>query len=162
MTKASGCFDTGQSLNTLKNVILLEWERLVREVIKSSKHEPSVILQDHLPELLDQLAVVLRTGRVDEIEIGKCHGYHRSTLTDFCVSDLITEYSLLREILITYLYPMGDLACAMVIHKFIDIMTKHSVVEFINDQLVHRSIPIKPIGSELKEIRNNPVIPTIN
>lgn len=162
MINLTPCFDTGQSLDTLKNVIILEWENLVREVVTASRHEPSIILQDHIPELLDQLANILKTGKVDEIEIGKCHGYYRSTLTDFSVADLLTEYSLLREILITYLYPMGDIGCAKVIHKFVDILTKFAVVEFINDQLLHRTLPTDQLGNEVKEIKNNPIIPTLN
>lgn len=162
MNDPNACSATGNSLSTLKKVIILEWENLVREVVASSRHEPSIILQDHVPELLDQLTNILQTGKVDEIEIGKSHGYYRSTLTDFSVADLFTEYSLLREILITYLYPMGDLNCAKVIHKFIDILTKHAVVEFINDQLIHRSLPADQLGNEVHEIKSNPVIPTLN
>ena len=162
MNAINTCFDTGKSLRTLKNVIILEWERLVREVVAASRHEPSIILQDHVPELIDQLANILQTGIVDEIEIGKSHGYYRSTLTNFSLEDLFTEYSLLREILVLYLYPMGDQKCAQVIHKFIDILTKHAVIEFINDQLIHRSLPSDHLGNEVKEIKNNPVIPTIN
>ncbi len=162
MTNLNACIETGISLETLKNVIILEWEKLVREVVASSRHESSIILQDHIPALLDQLTNILKTGKVDEIEIGKSHGYYRSNLTDFNVADLLTEYSLLREIIMTYLYPMGDLGCAKVIHKFIDILTKYAVVEFINDQLIHRTLPVEQLGNEIKEIKENPVIPTIN
>lgn len=162
MNAPNSCFETGNSLSTLKNVIILEWEKLVREVVSASRHEPSIILHDHVPELLDQLANILQTGIVDEVEIGKSHGYYRSTLTHFSVEDIFTEYSLLREILVLYLYPMGDLNCARVIHKFIDILTKHAVMEFINDQLVHRVLPTDQLGSEVSEIKNNPIIPTIN
>lgn len=160
MNSPNACLETGQSLSTLKNVILMEWETLVREVVSASKHESSVILQDHIPDMLDQLANILKTGKVDEIEIGKSHGYYRSTLTDFSVADLLTEYSLLREILITYLYPMSEQRCAKLIHKFIDILTKHAVVEFINDQILHRTLPSDQLGNEVKEIHDNPVIPT--
>ena len=153
------CYETGHSLSILKNVILHEWEMLVREVISSSQHESSIILQDHIPEILDQLEKILKEGKLDERELGKHHGYYRSTLTKFSVSDLLTEYSLLREVLVIYLYPMGDLGCSKLIHKFLDILSKHSTIEFINDQLLHRSLTIEQMGDEVKEISSNPVIP---
>lgn len=152
------CYETGHSLSVLKNVILHEWEMLVREVISSSQHESSIILQDHIPEILDQLEQILKEGKIDEKELGKHHGYYRSTLTRFSVGDLLTEYSLLREVLVVYLYPMGDLGCARLIHKYIDILSKHSTIEFINDQLLHRSLTIEELGDEVREIVENPVI----
>ncbi len=158
MNETSGCTQTGESLSILKNVILDQWERLVREVISSSKHESSVILQDHIPHLLGQLELILKSGVIDEVELGKSHGYYRSTLTDFSVADIMTEYSLLRETLIAYLYPMGDMDCSKLIHKFVDILAKHAVVEFMNDQITHRSLSYEPIGSEVKELIDNPVI----
>lgn len=156
------CSQTGQSLSILKNVILDQWERLVREVIASSKHESSIILQDHIPHLLNQLENILKCGTIDEVELGKSHGYHRSTMTNFSVADLMTEYSLLRETLLTYLYPMGDVECSKLIHKFVDILAKHSVVEFINDQIAHRSLNFEHIGSEVRELKDNPVIKTLD
>jgi hypothetical protein len=154
--------ETSKSISTLKNVILHEWEVLVRDVITHSRHESSIILQDHIPHLLDQLIILLDDGRVDEVEIGKSHGYFRATITDFSIADLLTEYSLLREVLITYLYPMGDQQGSLIIHKFLDILTKHAVVEFMNDRIIHHVLPLDTIGSEVEELRKNPVIPTVN
>jgi hypothetical protein len=156
------CYETGHSLSVLKNVILHEWEVLVREVIKHSRHESSIILQDHVPTLIDQLIGILKENKLDEVEVGKSHGYFRSTLTNFSIADLMTEFSLLREILVIYLYPFGNLECAMIIHKFIDILAKHSVVEFANDSILHRVVPINSIGNEVQEIKANPIIPTVN
>ncbi len=154
------CVEAGNSLATLKKVILLEWEVHVRNVISSSQHESTLILIDHMPKILDQLENLLRAGNVDESELGKNHGYYRSTMTDFSVADIITEYSLLREVLIEYLYPIGDVKCAKLIHKFIDILLKHSAIEFINSQIMHRSLTVESLGNEAHEIHNNPIIPT--
>lgn len=162
MTNRTAFFETGQSLDTLKSVIMLEWEKLVREVIISSKGEPSIILEDHIPVLLDQLSGILRTGDVDELEIGKSHGYFTSTMTKFSVADILTEYSLLREILITYLYPIGEPGCAKVIHKFLDILMKHAVVEYMNNESVHRSLPQEKMDNEISEIKNNPIIHSLS
>ncbi len=160
--KEQFCVDAGHSLCTLKNVILLEWENLVRNVISSSQHESTLILLDHMPKILDQLEKILKEEYVDEAELGKNHGYYRSTMTDFSLADIMTEYSLLREVLIEYLYPMGDMRCAKLIHKFVDILLKHSAIEFINSQIMHRSLTVEPLGNEAHEIKANPVIPTPN
>ncbi len=158
MSGSLTCLETGDSLFKLKKVILLHWEELVREVITSSKHEPSIILLDHIPDLLDQLINILRDGEINEIELGKSHGFQRAMLTRFSVADLLTEFSLLRETLIDYLYPMGDKQCAKIIHKFIDILSKHSTIEFINDMSMKQSLHRQKLGSEVKEIKDNPVI----
>lgn len=153
--------DTGHSLSVLRNVILHEWETLVRDVIHDSRHEPSILLLDHIPEILTQLEKILKDGELSEVELGKQHGYYRSTMTDFSLADLLTEYSLLREVLMVYLYPMGDLACARRIHKFLDILLKHSAVEFCNDQLLHRSLTVESAGNEIHDLRSNPAITTV-
>lgn len=151
-----------QSLSVLKNVILSEWETLVRNVISASTHESKLILLDHMPKILDQLILILEEGKVDEAEFGKSHGFYRLTMTDFSLSDVMTEYSLLREVLIGYLYPLGDIQCAKLVHKFLDILQKHSVVEYVNGQIIHRSISLTPLDNEAKEIVENPIIPTPN
>jgi hypothetical protein len=156
----SYCFEAGKSLSTLRNVILMEWEMLVRNVIASSQHESTLILLDHIPKIIEQLEGILKAGVVDEVELGKNHGYYRSTMTDFSLTDIITEYSLLREVLVEYLYPMGDVRCAKLIHKFVDILLKHSAIEFVNSQIMHRSLTIESLGSETNEIHSNPIIPT--
>ncbi|MES2527420.1 MAG: hypothetical protein V4598_10040 [Bdellovibrionota bacterium] len=156
----SYCHETGISLDKLKGVILVEWETLLRKVIASSEHESTVILMDHIPEILSQLESILKKGHVDEIELGKHHGYFRSLMTNYSLSDVLTEYSLLREVLIHNLYPMGDMGCSKLIHKFIDILTKHSVIEYLNTQTVHQALSNSLIGNEIQELKDNPVIPT--
>ncbi len=159
--KESSLVETGKSLTILKGVILLEWETLLRKVIASSQHESTVILLDHIPEILDQLVSILKDGVVDERELGKDHGYYRWIMSDYSLADVMTEYSLLREVLIHNLYPMGEIECAKLIHKFLDILAKHSVVEYFNSMAVRQSHLLEPIGDEIQEILDNPVIPTV-
>lgn len=160
MVMKTMCAETGQSFENLKRIILSHWEDLVREVIERSRHEQSVILHDHIPEILDQLILILLKGEVDEVELGKSHGFHRALLTNFSLPDLMTEFSLLREAIIDYLYPMGDVRCSKLVHKYIDILSKHSVIEFLNDQTLKYGLSRTAVGSEIKEIKNNPVIDT--
>lgn len=158
MSGNTTCIETGESLLKLKKVILTHWEELIREVISNSKHEPSIILQDHIPELLDQLISILRDGEINEAELGKSHGFQRAMLTRYSVADLLTEFSLLRETLIDNLYPVGDKQCSKIVHKFIDILCKHSTIEFINDMSMKQSLHRQKLGSEVKEIKDNPII----
>lgn len=158
MSGNTNCLETGESLYTLQKVILSHWEDLVREVIANAKHEPSIILMDHIPDLIEQLISILREGEVHEMEFGKSHGFQRAMLTNYSVADLLTEFSLLRETLIDYLYPMGDKDCAKLVHKFIDILSKHSTIEFINDMSMKQSLHRQELGSESREMKNNPVI----
>lgn len=160
MSESTNCIETGETLFKLKKVILSHWEDLVREVILSSKHEPSIILLDHVPDLIDQLISILRSGEVQEMEFGKSHGFQRAMLTNYSVADLLTEFSLLRETLIVYLYPMGSMDCAKLVHKYIDILSKHSTIEFIHDISMKKSLYRQELGSEAKEIINNPIIET--
>jgi hypothetical protein len=151
------CIETGQSLEKLKEVILSHWIGLVKENISNSKNERSVILMDHIPSIIDQLIEILKKGEVSEVELGKSHGFQRAVLTNYSLGDIFDEYSLLRKALMQYLYPMGDIHCAKLVHKFIDIISKHSAIEFLNDQK-HKGTPERQEhGSELEEIKENPL-----
>lgn len=160
MNRNTNCHETGEALFKLKKVVLNHWEDLVREVVANSKHQPSIILRNHIPDLIDQLINILRHGEVDENELGKSHGFQRAMLTNYSVADLITEFSLLRETLIDYLYPMGNIDCTKLVHKFIDILCKHSTIEFFNDVSMRQSIQRQELGSENREIKANPIIDT--
>lgn len=160
MNRNTNCHETGEALFKLRKVVLSHWEDLVREVITNSKHQPSIILRNHIPDLIDQLINILRQGEVDENELGKSHGFQRAMLTNYSVADLITEFSLLRETLIDYLYPMGNINCAKLVHKFIDILCKHSTIEFFNDVSMKQSLRRQELGSEVREIKANPIIET--
>lgn len=150
--------ETGKSLAILKEVILLDWETLLRKVVDSSEHESTIILLDHIPDILNQLEIILKEGRVDERELGKHHGYYRSLMSKYSVADVLTEYSLLREVLIHHLYPMGGINCTKLVHKFLDILAKYSVTEYLKSQETLRSLPAERLGSETKEILENPII----
>lgn len=149
MTNENTFSESRLSLDTLKFVIILEWEKLVRDAMKSSNSEPSILLQDHIPELLDQLSHILRTGVWDDREVKKNHRYLTSPMTNFTVADILTEYSLLREILITYLYPLGEIDCAKVIHRFLDALMRNAVTEFLTE-------------TEVSEMKNHPMIHSLS
>lgn len=152
------CSEVGASLLNLRNVILIGWENLARNVIKQAEKESTPILLDHMPEIIDQLIKILQEGEMDEVELARAHAIQRAILTQYSTGDIISEFSLLRETMIDYLYPMGDIDCAKLVHKYIDILCKHSVVEFKNDQLLAGNLRKEQIVNEIKEIKTNPVI----
>lgn len=147
------CQDVGESLSRLKKVILDHWESAVRSSINHSEQEHSIIIRDHLSDILDNLILYLTKGELDEMELGKAHGNHRAILTKFTVQDILKEYSLLRETLITYLYPMGEIGCAKLVHKYIDIIAKNSVTEFLSETYVKR-VSKDSRGSEVEELKH--------
>lgn len=150
------CKNIGDQLTKLEKLVLAEWENSVRDSITKSRHENSIILQDHFLEIINQLVSILRDGEVDENELGKAHGFQRAILTQYTLKDVLEEYSLLRETLISYLYPIGDIVCVKLIHKYIDILCKHSVIEFISQT---KSIRVESeyVGSESNEIDSQPL-----
>lgn len=152
--------DTGHSLELLKQVVINHWEDLVKKIVSPSKEESSIILRDHVPEVIEQLISILVKGKIDDVELGKAHGFQRAIMTRYSLEDLMTEYSLLRETLIDYLYPMGGKDGAKLIHKYLDIILKHAVTEFLINHTFKMSFTDPKLGTETKDLNDNPVIPT--
>ena len=151
MNHETECQDVGDSLTKLKHAILLEWEKRVRGSIQEMKHENNIILHNHIIEILEQLARLLSTGEMDSEELGKAHGFQRAALTKSSLNDILQEYSLMRETLIDYLYPMGNIICAKIVHKYIDILCKYSMVEFIT-YLDSIQVKVETETGEAKEV----------
>lgn len=152
------CHEIGCSLQLLKEVILDHWEQLVRDSIAKAVHQDAIILKDHMPEIIDQLIYILKEKSLDELEVGKSHGFHRLVLTNFSIQDVLKEFSLFRETIIDYLYPMGAIDCSKLVHKYIDIVQKNSISEFLNDLPIASRVDKNHFGSELQELESNPVI----
>lgn len=152
------CHDIGSSLELLKDVILDHWEGLVKESITKAADQDTIILKDHMPEIIDQLIYILKEKSMEELELGKSHGFHRLILTNFSIQDILKEFSLFRETIIDYLYPMGAIDCSKLVHKYIDIVQKNSIAEFLNDLPIASRVEKNYYGSELQELKSNPVI----
>ncbi len=91
-----------------KERILSLWEQRLRQRVAAAGHEPSLILINTLPMVLDQLAQALsaehpRRTATEGSTIGHEHGGERVRLTHFRLEDLITEYKLLRQVLVEIL-----------------------------------------------------------
>ena len=91
-----------------KERILTVWEERLRTNVSAARHEPSLVLIDTLPALLDQLAEALsphhprRTATAGSTT-GHEHGGERVRLTQFRLEDIISEYRILRQVLVEVL-----------------------------------------------------------
>ena len=87
-----------------KEHILSLWEERLRKSVAAAGREPSLILVNTLPAVLDQLAEALspehpRRTATEGSTVGQEHGGERVRLTHFRLEDLITEYKILRQVL---------------------------------------------------------------
>ena len=90
--------------------IMEMWEKRARDEVYASMHQNSLVLQDSLPQYLEQLVDELSTQikrtptriATDEKEstrIGKQHGHERAGYADYSMSQLIFEYHILRQVI---------------------------------------------------------------
>ncbi len=90
--------------------IMQMWEKRARDEVSASMHQDSLVLQDSLPQYLNQLADALSTRidrtptriAIDKIKserIGKQHGHERAGYADYSMSQLIFEYHILRQVI---------------------------------------------------------------
>src|SRR4051794_19650912 len=100
-----------------KERILWLWEERLRKAVAAAGREPSLILVNTLPAVLDQLAEALspehpRKTATDGSTVGQEHGGERVRLTQFRLEDLISEYTILRQVLAAVLEENGALSSA--------------------------------------------------
>ena len=90
--------------------IMQLWEERARDEVSASIHQDSLVLQDSLPQYLDQLMNELSTkiertparinaDKVKSDRIGKQHGRERAGYADYSMSQLIFEYHILRQVI---------------------------------------------------------------
>lgn len=150
-----GCYEVGVHLEKLKDVIIDHWIELVKISVPVAREESRYILKDHMGEIIDNLILLLKRNELNEIELGKAHGMHRLTYTRFSLQDIQREYSLLRESLIDYLYPMGNFKCAKLLHRYIDIIARNSTSEFLKHINIDVRIERPDSGSELFDLKED-------
>lgn len=107
--------------------ILAEWEQRLRREVVAASAELQPILIDTLPALLEHLSEALssrhpRTSAIEGTTLAGEHGGERVRLTHFRLADVISEYRLLREVLVAVLEEGGPLTRdeRKVLHTSID------------------------------------------
>ncbi|HEY9602513.1 MAG TPA: HAMP domain-containing sensor histidine kinase [Allocoleopsis sp.] len=102
--------DASDRLKQNAERIMQMWEERARKEVSASMHHDSLVLQDSLPQYLDQLVdelsnrIVRTAARIasDEVEstrIGKQHGHERAGYADYSITQLIFEYQILRQVI---------------------------------------------------------------
>lgn len=102
-------------LNEEKNFIMERWETEVSDTIPASHFSESLVLRDHLPDLLDDIIEILshkeesaREGMYRRIEEhSKEHGRHRASSSHYTISQILHEYILFHQILTELLTERG-------------------------------------------------------
>jgi signal transduction histidine kinase len=107
-TPRQGGANAADRLVANRDRILAMWEARLRKTVAAAGGEPSLILVNTLPVVLDQLAEALcpehpRKTATDGSTAGHEHGGERVRLTHFRLEDLIAEYKLLRQVLVEVL-----------------------------------------------------------
>lgn len=97
-----------ERLRASKERVLALWEQRLRAEVPAAAQERHPILINTLPVLLDSLAGALspeqsRSSGAEGTTVAEEHGGERGRLTRFRLQDVITEYTLLREVLVAVL-----------------------------------------------------------
>lgn len=108
------------------------WEQHLRAEVPATSAERRAILVDTLPDLLDHLAEALesthpRASATTGTDAAEEHGGERVRVTHFRLQDVITEYRLLRQVLVQVLEEDAPLTTneRNILHSSIDeAMTK--------------------------------------
>ena len=90
--------------------IMQAWEERARDEVGASMHQDSLMLQNSLPEYLNQLVDELstkiertpariRTDKLESTRVGKKHGHERAGYADYSMNQLIFEYHILRQVI---------------------------------------------------------------
>jgi signal transduction histidine kinase len=81
-----------------KDKILKRWEELSREMLSSATDKSRAALRDHIPQLMDALCDVIETGVFEKPhELSQTHGQQRFSFGDYSISQILTEYWLLKR-----------------------------------------------------------------
>lgn len=86
-----------------KGKVLESWEIRARQEVLAAQKQNSLVLQNMVPELLDNLmSHLLSDSNATDIKragaIGKEHGSQRANLVDYTISQVLYEYRILRQV----------------------------------------------------------------
>ena len=104
---------TSEAVSQNTQEIMNRWEARAQKEVAATFGQPSLILRNSLPDLLQSLAILLSTQKRTALQIGidaaellkisKEHGRGRAEIPAYVLSQVIAEYHILREVLFQYL-----------------------------------------------------------
>ncbi|MGV3655394.1 MAG: sensor histidine kinase [Noviherbaspirillum sp.] len=91
-------------MHELRNAVLTEWEKRVRETFEQAKRLRRPVIINTLPTFYDNLVEAItprypRESAVEGTDLAYAHGEERARLTDYDVETLILEYRIFRSVL---------------------------------------------------------------
>jgi signal transduction histidine kinase len=119
--------DAPHRLRQNKDRVMSIWQERLRKQVPAAGQAPAYLLINTLPVILDYLAEALTPGhpRMNSTEGNTAaseHGGERVRLTHFRLEDLITEYQILRQVLVEVLEEEGPLSAEerQILHASLD------------------------------------------
>ncbi len=150
-----------------KEEVFAEWEELANKKLQAASDAPDLIVRNYLPYFLASLVEALKnfepdpdnldTSGIDKIDLrakySDEHGRARASVSSYDVSQVIQEYSLLRQVLRNHLYRNGILCLttAEIINRFIEANCAQACQKFSNSI---REVQEKLISVIAHDLRN--------
>jgi signal transduction histidine kinase len=130
----------------LRDVVLDEWDKRLRQAVKEAEQLPHPILIDTFPSLYENLAQAItpgypRTSVEEGSTIPSEHGGERARLTNYNARAVIAEYQVLRWVILDVLKQNGvqlDDEEIFIIHTSLDAAIRESVSAFALTQAALR------------------------
>lgn len=143
-TKVS-CLGFCKILRDNKVEIIELWKERIKKVLDVANDQSTLVLIDHLPQIISNLSDILESEGQDNVdinelkkknELGKAHGRQRAHETNYSLEEVLTEYIVLRSVIIEKLFSTDDkdLEATQIIHKYIDEGIQNAVLEFVKIQ----------------------------
>jgi signal transduction histidine kinase len=151
----------GKHIRENKKRIIVRWEALVREKVPESIHQSSLVISNTLSQFLDELVEILESATpvINMISVqgmSKVHGGERAGLYGYYLPQLITEFSLLRQVLVEELRELGSLGFEvwMTIHKVIDSAISLAATEFSRVQSESVQVALKKAEASNRDLEH--------
>lgn len=121
-------------------VIIDEWVTCVRKNIPAAEGKSDYLIQDHLQQFLENMAVALQnpdweSSELKNFRIGRQHGRQRAEMEDYNLDQIILEYHLLRTTIFDH---------------FEEVLLSRHERNLINEYIDHA---IRKAATEFEEIR---------
>lgn len=149
---------TAKCLLNRRDHILELWVTELRRENHRAAELSEPILIDTLPSFLDNLAEALSPGyprknAIEDTTVAEEHGGERARITNYQLGDLITEYQLLRESVLSILSREVQLTAEefRVIHNSFNMALRESATAFA---LVHTEIREQFVATLTHDLRN--------
>lgn len=133
--------EIGLLIKLKKTEIIDVWLERMKAIVDGAENHSNSVLIDHLPQVLENLADVftqqsLQDEKTNEAlkKMSKGHGLQRATQTDFDLQQVLTEYSILRRVILEQINSAKFLTfeTTQVLHHFIDKSNESAVLEYVN------------------------------